>query len=280
MESVGQKLREARLRLGLTLEQVSAETRITLKNLRALEADDVSGISSPFFYRSFVRQFAQKVKLDYASIAGSVQETASTMPEPLMPGQEEPPAIRVPAIKPKRHWNMRWLKSVLSFCLVAAACTGVYTVWQNPHTDWQLILTQVKSGVETLPNRFLAQAPSAPSNARSTKVAVAQPPMGQPAEFHVQLSAVERTWLSVVSDGKQTFSGVLDPSQTKVFEGRKSARVHTGNVGGLTFVFNGKQIGVLGPRGQVRTVVFTKTNYEVLQPPTPIALTAFIPTVE
>ena len=67
-----------------------------------------------------------------------------------------------------------------------------------------------------------------------------------------------------VSDGKEVFSGILDASEIKILEGRESARIRTGNAGGLKFTFNGKQIGILGPRGQVRTVVFTKNNYEVL----------------
>jgi hypothetical protein len=82
-----------------------------------------------------------------------------------------------------------------------------------------------------------------------------------------------------MEDGKQTFSGVLDPEQTKVLEGHEMARIRTGNAGGISCVFNGRSIGPLGPRGQVRTVVFTKSNYEVLDAPTHIALTHY-PSIE
>ena len=118
MESVGQKLRDARIRLGLSLEQISADTRITVKNLAAIEADDLSQISSPFFYRSFVRQFAGKVKLDYEAIAAAVKEAAGRMPEPLMPGQQELQNVQVPALKVRHVPNFRWLRSVVSFGLV------------------------------------------------------------------------------------------------------------------------------------------------------------------
>ena len=40
----------------------------------------------------------------------------------------------------------------------------------------------------------------------------------------------------------------------------------------MSLVFNGKPIGVAGPRGQVRTVVFTKDNYQVLQTASQVAL--------
>ena len=99
-------------------------------------------------------------------------------------------------------------------------------------------------------------------------------------EFRVELSAIERTWISIVQDGKQTFNGILDPEQTKVLEGHDTARIRTGNAGGISCVFNGKSIGPVGPRGQVRTVVFTKDNYEVLDATTPIALAQFPSIVE
>ena len=66
----------------------------------------------------------------------------------------------------------------------------------------------------------------------------------------------------------------------KELEGHNSARIRTGNAGGVNVLFNGKTIGSLGPRGQVRTVVFTKDNYEIVEPSAHIALTSFSPSGE
>jgi cytoskeletal protein RodZ len=286
MESVGKILREARSRLGLTLEQVSAQTRITLKNLAAIEADDLSRISSPFFYRSFVRQFAAAVKLDYDSIAAAVQDMVSTMPEPLVPGQEDAPVIHVAAIKPGHSRSFRWLRSVFSFSLVMAACTGMYAMWQDSHSDWRHLVSDLAARVQHVRATVM---PSTPQSQPATQVkaadfagseAVIIPEKPVSSEFHVQLAALERTWLSIVADGKEVFSGILDESETKVLQGRESARIKTGNAGGLIFTFNGKQIGVLGPRGQVRTVVFTKDNYKVLPSTSEVAFNLLIQNVD
>jgi cytoskeletal protein RodZ len=323
MESVGHTLREARLRLDLTLEQVSADTRISLKNLTAIEADELLRISSPFFYRSFVRQFAAKVKLDYNCIAEAVQQAASTMPEPLMPGQQELQLIHVPRIKHKRAPNLRWLSSVASFCLVMAACTGLYTMWQQSHSSWHAVVAQLSDRLSDLkqsassfsaaaksgepesssvpaakddnpapkPRASLEQKPPANSDenspaASNEESAAAAPlsssapaaPASEPVDpgIRIELAALEPSWLSVVADGKEIFSGVLDASETKVLEGQESARIRTGNAGGLSFTFNGKDLGVLGPRGQVRTVIFTRENYKVLRSAPQVALATFI----
>ncbi len=276
MESVGQKLREARSRLGLTLDQVSAHTRINLKNLSAIETDDVSRISSPFIYRSFVRQFAAEVKVDYETIAKAVQEAVSTMPEPLVPGQLAPgqteaEPIHVARIKPKRERKLTWLRSVVSFSVMMAACTGLYAAWQNSHSNWHTLVGNVSGEIAglrtTLSSVALRGHSTRSAKPAQSRAAVKGNATGEPATagFHIELSAIERSWLSIVADGKEIFNGVLDASETKVLEGHESARIRTGNAGGLSFVFNGKEIGILGPRGSIRTVVFTKDNYQVLQ---------------
>lgn len=284
MESVGQKLRESRLRLNMTLEQVSDTTRINLKNLTAIESDNLAAISSPFHYRSFVKQVASCVELDYMTIAEEVQAAASSMPEPLMPGQEDAPAIHVRRMRPKREWKLNWLRSVISFSLVMAACTGMYAAWQKSHSDFHVMVAEIGGQLNTLKTRFepvparaQSKAQIAAQTLKSAPVIAEAPP---DSDFHIQLAAIEKTWLSIVADGKEIFNGVLDASETKVLEGHESARVRTGNAGGLSFTFNGKDLGILGPRGQVRTVIFTKDNYEVLPSTPQVALANFIPTAE
>jgi hypothetical protein len=78
-----------------------------------------------------------------------------------------------------------------------------------------------------------------------------------------------------MADGKELYSGVLEASETKILEGHESARIRTGNAGGLTMTFNGKDVGVLGPHGQIRTVIFTRDNFKVLPAAAQVALAAF-----
>jgi cytoskeleton protein RodZ len=88
------------------------------------------------------------------------------------------------------------------------------------------------------------------------------------SEGHVvlNLAATEETWLSITSDGKQIFSGVLQPSQTKTLTGLEAAKLRVGNAGGLEVRWNGKPIGPIGPRGQVRVILFTPENFQILEP--------------
>jgi hypothetical protein len=86
------------------------------------------------------------------------------------------------------------------------------------------------------------------------------------------LSATEPTWLSLTSDGKSAYNGMLEAATTKVLDSHDRARIRMGNAGGVNVLFNGKSLGALGKRGQVRTIEFTAAGYREIVLPTPPAV--------
>ena len=64
MDDFGGKLRQARERRGISLRQVSANTKIAAGALEALERNDISKLPGGIFSRSFVRSYAVEVGLD------------------------------------------------------------------------------------------------------------------------------------------------------------------------------------------------------------------------
>jgi hypothetical protein len=82
----------------------------------------------------------------------------------------------------------------------------------------------------------------------------------------VQLAATEETWVSVIANGKTLFAGVLQPAETKRFEGIEQARLVTGNAAGLGVEWNGRAIGPIGPRGQVRLVLLNGQDARIVVP--------------
>ncbi|HSU58270.1 MAG TPA: RodZ domain-containing protein [Bryobacteraceae bacterium] len=286
MQSVGQRLRKARLELGRSLEDVSANTRIALKNLQAIEADEVEKLGSPFFYRSFVRQFADQLNLHDSEFASDVQAASNILPEPLIPGQGDGPFPAVNALPVRRPRSFKWVSSLASLIVMMFACSAVYAVWQNSRSNLHTSIHSFWSSVA---------APDAPAHrsirpaqVRTVSAPVAQAPeatweptMGEAdGAYRIELSAVEPTWLSINADGQQTFSGILAATDTKVLEARENVRIRTGNAGGVNVTLNGKALGAIGPRGQIRTVVFTKNAYEVLPPEPRLSLTQFSPSGE
>jgi hypothetical protein len=83
----------------------------------------------------------------------------------------------------------------------------------------------------------------------------------------LDLLAHEATWVSVSSDGKPVFSGVMQPNQSKSVGGKESARLRVGNAAGIEVRLNGRLLGPLGARGQVLIVLFTPDNFQIFAPP-------------
>lgn len=90
-ESIGTRLRQAREKRQLGLEQVSETTRIRIHYLRALEDDDLSAIPSAAQARGFLRLYADFLGLQASDLVP---------PQPVAP-PPAPAATAEPATQPK-----------------------------------------------------------------------------------------------------------------------------------------------------------------------------------
>ena len=77
MAAIGETLRQARLRLGVDLNQVADKTKISLRFLQAIEADDYGKLPGGVFARMFVKQYADELGLDGASLAEEFQRSSN-----------------------------------------------------------------------------------------------------------------------------------------------------------------------------------------------------------
>jgi hypothetical protein len=77
----------------------------------------------------------------------------------------------------------------------------------------------------------------------------------------VSISATQKAWISVTSDGRKLESLTLDPDnpelRSRSYKAQQKLKVVVGNAGGVTAVCNGKSQGTLGADGQAKTITFT-----------------------
>ena len=102
------------------------------------------------------------------------------------------------------------------------------------------------------------QSTPAPTPALSPTPAPASPP--GPGEFTLVIQAHEESWLSITVDGKSIGSAVLAAGDARALHGRTKVIVKAGNVGGLSFLLNGKKLDVAGLSGQVKTLTIGPTG--------------------
>jgi cytoskeletal protein RodZ len=260
MFSVGETLQRARLEQGLAVATVAARTKINAKYLEAIEADDRGSLPSSFFYKSFVHQYARTLSLDTKAINAEIDRVLSADAPLPLPGQDKPTSREVSPVKvSSRFQGTRTYVSLAGLVLMMAACSGIYDWWSRSHSTPSVQIQTSTPVMENAKPQEAAQLPSVPLS-----LASASPAAG--SKILLDLMAREATWLSVSSDGKPVFSGILVANQSKTVESKEYAKMRVGNAAGLEVRLNGKLLGPLGRRGQVLVVVFTPDNFQIMSP--------------
>lgn len=70
--AIGEELRHARENAGLSLEEISSRTKIRVRILESIEANDYSKCGGDTYARGHVRQMAKQVGLDPDELVGRV----------------------------------------------------------------------------------------------------------------------------------------------------------------------------------------------------------------
>jgi cytoskeleton protein RodZ len=105
-----------------------------------------------------------------------------------------------------------------------------------------------------------------PATAPPAATPIPQAGLDPNAPVRVEMTADDPVWISVKADGKNLYSGTLQPQETKTAGANQNITIRVGNAGGIHISLNGKPIGSLGPKGQVRTVQLTSGGFQILVP--------------
>jgi len=296
MTSIGETLRRERHRRGWNLDQVAAETKISLHLLESIELDRFDRLPGGVFARNFVRQYAHMLQLDEDEILRAFHQQFEEPAEEAS-GPEAAPA-------PTRHtspWEAlserlgpgNSLSAFVGLVLVMLACAGVYSLWQRARRSPpapQVIASAPKpkpvapaKPVESPKAEFRPAEVSASGTIHVPEPAASQPAAPAPAvaaepnngaepenasAMRVALKASEPVWVSVKSDGTHAFSGTLESQQTREFDASKRMTVLVGNAGSLEISLNGKPVGPIGAKGEIQLLVLTPSGAHVV-PRTP-----------
>src|SRR5690606_20085750 len=141
MDSLGGKLKEARLKQGLSLNEIAAKTRIQAHFLEAIEQDNLAKIPGDFFRKSFVRQYASTLGLDpdefetttelqFGSFGAAGTPLQASLP---LPEQPDLPPLPTPGSKGRFPFRQALL-SVGLLVGVIAVCAVAYMLWEDFQT--------------------------------------------------------------------------------------------------------------------------------------------------
>jgi len=179
MISIGERLRQERLRRGLDLYEIAEQTKINPAMLEAIEADDLARLPGSFFTRSFIRQYARALGVDESDLEPELQELAAKdAPAESPSGRTGPDVPPVPAPR-QRRGSGRTIGALGVFVLIVVACSAIYGLWQRTRNTGS---TPAAVPAARPARQENARPAAPPSAAREQAPAPAVKPPGQPAE--------------------------------------------------------------------------------------------------
>jgi cytoskeleton protein RodZ len=276
MTSIGERLRRQRLQNRISLERVSLETKIGVRLLEAIEAGQFEKLPGGVFRRSFVLQYARALELDPDEISGELDQLSQFDEVPPLPtadtvqGQTSNSGSGFSFRGDLSELRGSTIGSLITAVGVIMVCALVYNWWQTPRVAKVESASLQPAAHATAAEPLPAPTSPAPTTPAPSPVVTEAAPANT-AHVRVGLSVDEKTWISISSDGKNVFANSLEPHETKIVEASEKVRLLVGNAGGLEISLNGKPIGPIGPRGQVRVVELTPAGFQIVprKPPTP-----------
>jgi cytoskeleton protein RodZ len=285
MNTIGDKLRAARIERGITLQQISDETKISRRYLDAIETCDATKLPGTVFARNFARQYAKLLGLNTLGMKpGELEEQIrvafpreeETFPSPAS-GSANP--IQVAPLGEAWNWNRMGLSALALFAVLGAGA-AIFRIWQEApglintareQARTQETVADAPAVSATMPTAELRIASNTPAEGSSSNGA------GASSETTITISgngmavrvvAEQDTWVSMSANGSHVFSELLKANQSRTISGVENARMVIGNAGGVKIATNGKDIGPIGLPGEVKVVMLSPDGPKIgVRPP-------------
>jgi cytoskeletal protein RodZ len=223
--SIGDTLAEARRQAGLTITQVSRQTRIRESIIRAIEQGDFSACGGDFYARGHVRSIAAAVGVDPVPLIREYDEEHGP-PGAMRASQIFEPATPI-KIREPRNLHLGW---VLAVAVLALAGFGAYHFYPK-HTSTDPTASATV-GLHT------HSTPTAKASTASHPAAQKKPTV---PEAVIRLTAAQDCWVGLNSTtGQSLYQGVVLAGSTKTWNEKDQVSLVIGNPPGITLTVNGK----------------------------------------
>jgi cytoskeletal protein RodZ len=244
----GEHLKREREMRGVSLEEISAATRISTRFLAAMENDQWDQLPGGVFNRGFIRSIARYLGLDEDSlVAEYALGTAAN---------EEVRAAAQRAAEIPRNWQ----PAVVVIVIILAIGGGVFAAYHYRGWIAERLHKRV-SGAGSYsggtPSAGLPGQPASPANVPATSAAGDQPASQM---LTLSLQAAKAANVKVVADGSTVFDGSLETNEGKQFEAHDTFDITSSDSDALVLELNGQPVPPSGTPGQPMSVTLTRND--------------------
>lgn len=251
--SFGEQLRLAREARGITLRHISDQTRISIRYLEAIEADDYKRLPGGIFNRSFIKAYAKQIGFDEKeALEGYLRTT-----------REQGESEEVATTPYKSHvYTDGGSRSPIVTLLLTVLILAILSLGVYAGLHWYQRREAARSNSEQQPANAHNPQPANPNVQPNTSPAPAPPTNS----FHIEVAARDKNvWINAkTDDDKKGKDFILKPGDSpEKFDPlqRLAIKYALVNADALKVTINGRQAIVPTDKAEM---VIAKEDYERL----------------
>jgi Helix-turn-helix domain/Domain of unknown function (DUF4115) len=229
---IGSQLTEARVTLGLTIDELAERTRIRPYVIESIEVDDFSPCGGDFYARGHLRMLSRVLGIDETPLLTAYDERFASSPVNARKVFEVELATGSTGM-------VRGTRSSANWGALIAAVLVLLLVWG------------VARYVTATAGPAAAHTSTSPPRSAIGSPGPGNQPVVPPAQAQVKLTATGAESRVRVSDrlGHVVFSGVLAEGTSRKVSGQAPLRVHAADAGAVSLSVRGKPLGPVGDLG-------------------------------
>ena len=223
--SIGESLADARRQAGLTVTQVSQQTRVRESIIRDIEQGDFSACGGDFYARGHIRSIAAVVGTDPVPLISEYDaDHGATMGQLRASDVFEP--SRPIKIRERRSPSMTRIVIVVLLAIIGFAAYRLVSSHGN------------KSGLAA----GAATTSTHPSVRPTPSGTASRTPAATSSDVVIKVDAVEECWVQLTrtSDGSQIYMGVVPAGGSMTWTEKQGVSIRLGNPGGITLTVDGQ----------------------------------------
>lgn len=228
---VATRLRSARERAGLSIDQFSARTKIKPSTLIAIERGAFDQLPGEFFTRAFLRTYARELHLPVDEVMADYD---GERPPSSVKAEPTPPPRRVVADDSSRFgaWPL------------AAGIAAVLVVL--------FVITRPGPELSAEPSSSVPVATLGTTPPVTPAAIVPTTGSKTPESLRIEILPTRRLWVTASADGTRVLFRMLEPGETVSIEARDSMQFRVGDAGAFAYRLNGIPGKPPGRSGEVR----------------------------
>lgn len=245
METLGQEFKRKREERKVSLKEVAEETRVGVRFLQAIEADDFAALPGGVYTRSFIRTYAKYLDLDEEDILARYRKYEVVVEEPAEPMKN------YKEFSNDSNPISLWVGLIVLLALIGGGTYGILQ-YLNKNNFYSQVSNTPTPTVET---------PS-PTPVVNTTPSPTPTPTIEKVVLTLKTSKGE-SWVSVLTDDEIKPKILIVPSNSsKDFEANDKLKVTIGNLPVVQLEINGQPAKLPNNGLTVKEAVITKENYQ------------------